>query len=60
VVAPRRTFSPNSAHLRRVGEISIPSWSITHSAPSCSISSTGMPISSSDAMEAAACEIAQP
>ena len=33
VVAPRITFSDSSAHLRRVGEMSMPSCSITQSAP---------------------------
>ena len=33
MVAPRMTLSDSSAHLRRVGEISMPSWSITQSAP---------------------------
>ena len=60
VVAPRMTFRFSSAHLRRVGEISMPSRSITQSASSSPTSSTVMPISSSEAIDAAACEIAQP
>ena len=40
VVAPRMTFRDSSAHLRRVGEISMPSWSITQSAPEPATSST--------------------
>jgi len=60
LVAPRMTLRLNSAHLRRVGETGIPSWSSIHSAPSEGISATGFPINSSEEIDAAACEIAQP
>ena len=60
VVAPRITFKLSSAHLRRVGEMSMPSRSMIQSAPSSATSLTSMPISSSLAIEADACEIAQP
>src|SRR5215211_2071136 len=60
VVAPRITLSDSRAHFRRVGEMSIPSWSMTQSASNLSTSSTVSPISSSDVIDAAACEIAQP
>ena len=54
------TLSESSAHLRRVGEMSIPSRSISQSALSSGSSSTRLPISSSETIEAAAWEIAQP
>ena len=54
------TFSDSSAHFMRVAEMSIPSRSSTKSRSRRRRSSTGMPSTSSDAMEADACEIAQP
>ena len=54
------TFSVSSAHFMRVAEMSIPSRSSTKSRSSRIRSSTGMPTSSSDAIDADACEIAQP
>ena len=60
LVAPRMTFRLSNAHLRRVGEMSIPSRSKTHSAPSPVTSSAFIPISSSEAIDAEACDMAQP
>src|SRR5215212_2376481 len=60
VVAPRITLRLSSAHLRRVGEMSMPSCSMAQSASSLLTSSTRIPISSSELIDAAAWEIAQP
>ena len=54
------TFSDSSAHLMRVAEMSIPSRSSTNSRSSLSSFVDRIPISSSEAIEAAAWEIAQP
>ena len=54
------TFRLSSAHFMRVAEMSIPSRSSTNSRSSSSSSPTGIPITSSEAIEADACEIAQP
>ena len=50
------TFSVSSAHFMRVAEMSIPSRSSTKSRSSLSRSPTGIPITSSEAIEAAGLE----
>ena len=54
------TFSESRAHFMRVAEMSIPSRSSTKSRSRRRRSSTGMPMTSSEAIEADAWEIAQP
>jgi hypothetical protein len=54
------TLSVSSAHFIRVAEMSIPSRSSTKSRSSRIRSSTGIPTTSSEAIDADACEIAQP
>src|SRR5262249_761826 len=58
--APFTTLSDSSAHFRRVAEMSIPSSSRMNSLSSRNSSSTDFPTSSSDSIDADACEIAQP
>src|SRR4051794_22695093 len=55
-----RTFSDSSAHFIRVAEMSIPSRSRTNERSSLTTSSTFIPLTSSDAIDAAAWLIAQP
>ena len=54
------TLRESSAHFRRVAEISMPRRSSTKLRSSLSRSSIGMPMTSSEAIDADACEIAQP
>ena len=54
------TFSDSSAHFIRVAEMSIPSRSSTNDRSSASSSEIFIPLTSSEAIEAAAWEIAQP
>ena len=55
-----RTFSDSSAHFMRVAEMSMPSRSRTNERSSAARSSTLMPLTSSEAIDAAAWLIAQP
>src|SRR3954451_13860044 len=55
-----RTFSDSSAHFMRVAEMSIPRKSSMNERSSFSRSATGMPLTSSEAIDAAAWLIAQP
>src|SRR6185437_16128406 len=61
--SPSATLSScteSSAHLRRIGVSGMPSSSSTSSLPSSRTSATGLPLATSEIIDAAACEIAQP